>query len=377
MIDFYHKPQKKPSRRKRSLVLFLISLGIYALFSLLSGPDKTPQANTFLSTLEDSLKLQEDTLIQESSTLIITETPSASKKQQQSSLHIGDLRRVSIHIRNSLTATLQKNTAIQQQSEAIGLPRLVPMLVSHLQRPLVWKINLGKQIQKNDACTFIYRRITTGEAEERNDIPDDIEVQAIRYHSLFLNDTLAVYHYKPAGATFGSFYYANGVQVEQQFNHPIIKDYIQITAPFNEQRRKKHQGVDFKTPIGTPLLAPFSGVVSRINWTRKNNGTCLEITLNRQPYTIKYLHLSKIAVKKNQTITAGQIVAYSGNTGRSYAPHLHYQINKGARGPAINPMTFHKTHRNTLKVSDMPAFKAVVKKYDTIMLGRHTGETTR
>lgn len=85
-----------------------------------------------------------------------------------------------------------------------------------------------------------------------------------------------------------------------------------------------HKGVDIGTPMGTPVLAAKSGTVTSANWNG-GYGECVVINHGGGNSTL-YGHLSSYNVKIGDTVKQGQVIAYSGNTGRSTGPHLHFGI---------------------------------------------------
>ena len=105
-------------------------------------------------------------------------------------------------------------------------------------------------------------------------------------------------------------------------------------------RRKFHHGVDVALPVGTPLTAPADGVV-----VKKGNGPSGGVTLilkhedNR--HTV-YYHLQKPShLLKGTRVERGELIAYSGNTGASTGPHLHFEVRKSARwGDTVDPMPY-------------------------------------
>ena len=101
--------------------------------------------------------------------------------------------------------------------------------------------------------------------------------------------------------------------------------------------RKFHEGIDFTAPRGTPVHATGDGVVKRIQYLRTGYGK--NITIDHGfGYSSLYAHLSKVTVKKGQKITRGQIIGKVGSTGKSTAPHLHYEVIKSKR--KVNPIEF-------------------------------------
>jgi len=98
---------------------------------------------------------------------------------------------------------------------------------------------------------------------------------------------------------------------------------------------KMHWGTDFSIKTGTPVYATGDG---EIRWTRSDfGGYGKQIEINHGfGYRTKYAHLSEFVVKKGQKVKRGELIGYSGNTGGSTAPHLHYEVIKD--GKKINPM---------------------------------------
>ena len=100
--------------------------------------------------------------------------------------------------------------------------------------------------------------------------------------------------------------------------------------------RRFHQGQDITVPTGTPIFAPADGVVKRAYYI---GGFGNHIKLKHSSgYSTTYAHLSKIFVRHGQKIKRGDIIGETGNTGRSTAPHLHYEVHY--RGNPKNPLDY-------------------------------------
>ena len=85
-----------------------------------------------------------------------------------------------------------------------------------------------------------------------------------------------------------------------------------------------HKGVDIGTPMGTPILAAKSGTVTWASWNG-GYGNCVIISHGKGNSTL-YGHLSGYNVSVGDTVTQGQVIAYSGSTGNSTGPHLHFGV---------------------------------------------------
>ncbi len=91
-------------------------------------------------------------------------------------------------------------------------------------------------------------------------------------------------------------------------------------------KTKFHNGVYFRAPLGTPILAADDGEVIVVgNNGRVQYGKFILIKHNNNLATL-YAHLSRQIVQKGNMIKRGQVIGYSGNTGYSYGPHVHFTV---------------------------------------------------
>ncbi len=108
--------------------------------------------------------------------------------------------------------------------------------------------------------------------------------------------------------------------------------------PFTKAR-KFHYGMDFTAPRGTPVYASGDGVVTRADNSSAGYGKHIRIQHGDYGYISLYAHLSKYNVKRGQRVKRGDLIGFVGSTGRSQAPHLHYEIFKD--NERINPINFY------------------------------------
>ncbi|MDB4329963.1 M23 family metallopeptidase, partial [Flavobacteriaceae bacterium] len=107
--------------------------------------------------------------------------------------------------------------------------------------------------------------------------------------------------------------------------------------PFNKVR-KKHWGMDFTAPRGTPIYATGNGRILRADQRATGFGKHIRIDHGFGYVTI-YAHLSQYNVRRGEKVKRGDIIGYVGSTGRSQAPHLHYEVWKDKK--KINPINFY------------------------------------
>ncbi len=117
----------------------------------------------------------------------------------------------------------------------------------------------------------------------------------------------------------------------------IASGYGWRTDPFTKAR-KKHYGMDFSAPRGTPVYATGPGKVIRADASSSGFGKHIRIN-HGFGYISLYAHLSKYNVRKGQRVKRGDLIGFVGSTGRSEGPHLHYEIRKNRE--RINPINFY------------------------------------
>ncbi|HUK03925.1 MAG TPA: M23 family metallopeptidase [Burkholderiales bacterium] len=105
--------------------------------------------------------------------------------------------------------------------------------------------------------------------------------------------------------------------------------------PFTGQQAM-HEGIDFITDVGTPVVAAAGGVVQFAGF-HPQYGNMVDIDHGNDLVT-RYAHLSKVLVKEGDLVQRGRRIGDSGTTGRSTGPHLHFEVRY--RGVAQNPMKF-------------------------------------
>lgn len=122
------------------------------------------------------------------------------------------------------------------------------------------------------------------------------------------------------------------------------KDLTRIASGFGwrndpfTKAKKFHNGIDFTAPTGTPIYASGDGVITRADDASSGYGKHIRID-HGYGYISLYAHLNDYKVKAGQRVKRGELIGTVGNTGRSQAPHLHYEIIKD--GEHINPIHFY------------------------------------
>lgn len=109
-----------------------------------------------------------------------------------------------------------------------------------------------------------------------------------------------------------------------------------ISSRYGPRWGRMHYGIDIAVNTGTPVKAAARGRVSFAGW---NGGYGYLVIIDHgNNIETRYAHLSRIAVQVGQYVSRGSVIAYSGNTGNSTGPHLHFEIRY--KGQAVNPLNY-------------------------------------
>ena len=268
-------------------------------------------------------------------------------------------RRLSVTVAGALEESIETALGPEQRSVAAELGQVA-------NRLLVWHLSVAKDARAGDRLEILWSPAPPGGSGPTHSMEPVVE--ALRYDSKKLGKAFSAYRWQAPGARHARYYDASGAEVEERLVGGPIREYEQITSLVKDGRR--HKGVDFRTPVGTPVLAPFDGVVERRNWNFSGNGNCLDLADPATGRHAIFLHLDVIpkAMAAGRTVRKGEQIAESGNSGHSTAPHLHYQLEDGA-GKVLDPFKVHATTRTSLPAADRAAFDVVRARLDARLGG--------
>jgi len=263
------------------------------------------------------------------------------------------LKLASVHINGPLEAAL-----VEAAGHEMG-----PALAQVVTRSLVWWVEVPGDFRKNDKLDVLY--------EERPG--QEPLVHAVRFESSKLGKSFRAYRYQPQGESFARYYQPSGEELEMRLEPSPLDDYEQVTSLIRDGRH--HKGVDFKTPVGSPVKATFAGVITRKNWNWRSNGNCLELSTSSGRKAM-FLHLSELpkTINVGDRVQVGQVIAHSGNTGHSFAPHLHYQLMLGEER-VLDPFDVHKSYRRSIAQVAKAGLDTEIQRLDGLMSGGKTVAT--
>lgn len=113
-------------------------------------------------------------------------------------------------------------------------------------------------------------------------------------------------------------------------DHPITSASGHRVKP-NEKASSFHKGTDFGTPVGTQATASLSGKVVKVSNDPNGYGNYVAVCDPETGICAQWAHMGEIHVKPGDTVTKGQIIGLTGNTGNSTGPHLDYTVTKNGR----------------------------------------------
>ena len=173
------------------------------------------------------------------------------------------------------------------------------------------------------------------------------------------SDKVSLFRFKDKNSNFTEYFDEYGKSATKALMKTPING-ARISSGYGMRKHpilgynKKHQGVDFAAPTGTPIMAAGNG---HIEFIGTNGGAGKYIRIKHlNGYKTSYSHLSKYAsgMKKNLKVKQGQVIGFVGSTGLSTGPHLHYEVL--FNNERINPMKMKLPSGRTLEGSLLDDF---------------------
>ncbi len=233
--------------------------------------------------------------------------------------------------------------------------------IDHVVSLLKEKINFSRDLRAGDKFEVLQKKqfldgVPTGKRE----------IEAIKIMNR--NRVLSAYLH-----TDGQYYDANGDSLQRAFQrYPVGRNW-RLSSHFNPKRLhpvtgrvSPHNGTDFATPVGTPVQSTGDG---KVIMTRSHPYAGNYVVIQHgTTYKTRYLHLSKILVRKGQQVSRGQKIGLSGKTGRVTGAHLHYELIE--RGRPVNAMKANIPMANSVPKNEKAKFVAMRDEADALLLER-------
>ena len=241
-----------------------------------------------------------------------------------------------------------------------GMPNQVLMEMLHI---FSFDVDFQREIQPGDRFEVLYEAVY-------NRAGDFVENGPILYATLEVGEReVELFRYEPDEGP-ADYLDARGASVRKALMRTPING-ARLSSGYGMRKHpilgynKKHLGVDFAAPIGTPIYAGGDGTITMIG-RYGNFGKYIRVRHNAT-YSTGYAHLNGYAngMKKGKRVRQGQVIAYVGNTGMSTGPHLHYEVMRGNK--RINPMTLQLPSGRKLEGRELAAFQEQVQKITVLL----------
>ncbi len=233
-----------------------------------------------------------------------------------------------------------------------GIPTDV---VGEMIKMFSYKVDFQRDLQPGDSFEVFYDYYYTPEGMPARQ-------GAISYAMMKTGGkTIVLYRYQASPNDPAEYFDSFGESVKGMLMKTPV-DGARITSGFGMRFHpvlgfsRMHKGVDFGVPIGTPVMAAGSGTVAFLGWSN-GYGRFLKIS-HGSGYATGYGHLSRFSpgLHVGSKVRQAQVVAYSGNTGMSTGPHLHYETL--VNNQQVNPLHLKMAQGRKLAGKDLRAFQA-------------------
>ena len=157
------------------------------------------------------------------------------------------------------------------------------------------------------------------------------------------------------------YYSSKGESLGRAFLRAPLS-YARVSSPFNRNRMhpifrtvRPHLAIDYAAPAGTPVVAIGGGKIDFVGW-RGGYGNMVDVR-HSDNYVSRYAHFSRVApkLKRGQSIAAGDVIGYVGQTGHATGPHLHFEFLRG--GTKINFLAVRLPKTRQLSGADLARFQ--------------------
>ena len=239
--------------------------------------------------------------------------------------------------------------------------KVQPNVIIEFARIYGFQVDFQRDIRKNDNFQIMYEVF-------EDDDGKIFETGNIIFADLKLSGkNNALYYFEKKGSE--GHYDENGKSVEKALMKTPING-ARLSSPFGMRKHpidgfnKMHRGTDFAAPMGTPIMASGSGLITRARWCG-GGGNCIKIKHNSTYETI-YAHMKNFArgIKEGIRVKQGQIIGYVGSTGKSTGPHLHYEV--VVNGKKVNSQKLKLPSGKTLKGKEREIFEVEKIKLDVL-----------
>lgn len=267
------------------------------------------------------------------------------------------IRTIAGRVNGSLASTLKKEGIDASMSKK-------------LTKVYAWSIDFFK-LRRGDkfALSFTERYIN----DTLYDGIDSLRAAFFEYKG----EKIYAFPYTPnASSSKVDYYDENGKALKNYFLKAPLK-FVNITSRFSKNRFhpvqlrwKPHSGTDYAAPTGTPIMTTAAGIVEQTGYTA-GNGNFVKVKHDKT-YSTQYLHMSKIMVRRGQSVRQGDIIGKVGSTGLASGPHVCYRFWKN--GVQVDALKLKLPNSIPMDKRHLPKFleysKPLKKELDSVALAK-------
>lgn len=265
---------------------------------------------------------------------------------------VGSKRAIEVE-KQVAVVSLEVTSSLYEAALAAGEDPVIGMALADV---FAWDIDFYRDVQRGDRARAVVEKFVSKGRFLRYG-----EVLAATYLGRSVG-TKRVFRYTLPDGT-ASFFQEDGASARKAFLKSPLK-YAHVTSSFGSrfhpvlQYVKAHNGVDYAASVGTPVWAVADGTVTlAANTGAGGNTVCLR---HSNGFETCYLHLSRFGqgLRQGARVSQKQVIALSGNTGRTTGPHLHYALKRN--GHYVNPLNQNFPRTEPLPKGLLPDFRAQV-----------------
>ncbi|MGO1120025.1 peptidoglycan DD-metalloendopeptidase family protein [Rhodovibrionaceae bacterium A322] len=242
------------------------------------------------------------------------------------------------------------SSSLYNAAIANGVPNATLVNAIHL---LSFDVDFQRDVQKNDSFELLYEIMTDGAGNR-------VKTGDLLYAEMILSGkAITLYRFKTDKGNI-DYFDATGQSAKKGLLRTPV-DGARLSSGYGLRKhpilgyKKKHKGLDFAAPRGTPIYAAGDGTVDYAG--RKGSYGIYARIRHNGTYHTAYAHMKGLAkgIRKGTRVNQGQIIGYVGTTGRSTGPHLHYEVLRN--GTQINPAKVKMPSGEKLAGKDLERFQ--------------------
>ena len=240
---------------------------------------------------------------------------------------------------------------------------LTPQHIFDLAKIFESDIDFFSDFQPGDGFSVIVEtlRYADGRRGEGRILAAELEAE---------NELHNAYYFLDGDAT-GAYYSRNGQALRRSFLRAPLS-YARISSPFNPTRRhpifrtvRPHLAIDYAAPTGTPVVSIGRGKVEFIG-RRNGYGNVVDVR-HSGSYMSRYAHFSRFAanLRKGQSVDAGDVIGFVGQTGHATGPHLHFEFLRG--GTKVNFLNLRIPKEQQLAGQNLARFERLREQQEAML----------